>query len=373
MAKKKTSKIEVPAGQKNGDSDSHVDLQPPSSAVSDNSDFIKSLESRLLSHSNIINSLVDLIPTSHFIHKEFDDANFVPNKAPKQAVKDASKKAKKRKLDPESRKSIVAIQAETAQELEETPPTETQSLAKTHTELKSLMQAKIAEIKAKRMGNKAADPGSPTINKSDLLQQRKQTLAEIEDKKELRQKKKKERKNEAEIRKSKKKSSMEKPQEGDDDDKFSEDEIKQNISFGNIDFGITDSIKKKGATDIKSKLKMVENKSAKLIALKQTNPEKAVNVEEAEKWKSLLDRTSGITIKDDPKLLKKSIKREEKRKVRSTEKWKERRETVQKSQHERARKRETNLKERSESKKKGGHGKAKRPGFEGGIRKKTKK
>ncbi|KAJ3127880.1 hypothetical protein HK098_005656 [Nowakowskiella sp. JEL0407] len=131
-------------------------------------------------------------------------------------------------------------------------------------------------------------------------------------------------------------------------------EMEENISYGNIDFGEADVKKKKGPTDIKSKLKMVEAKNAKLAAISALNPEKAASIADAQTWSTLIAKASGETVKDNPALLKKSIKREEKRKAKSTEKWKEHLEAVKKSQQDRARKREQNIMERSEKKKKGG-------------------
>ncbi|KAJ3127879.1 hypothetical protein HK098_005655 [Nowakowskiella sp. JEL0407] len=67
----------------------------------------------------------------------------------------ASKKAKKLKLDPANRKPTLTIQSEQSltatneSDEEDTPQTSTTPCAKTHSEIKALVQSKIAEIRAR--------------------------------------------------------------------------------------------------------------------------------------------------------------------------------------------------------------------------------
>ncbi|KAJ3110962.1 hypothetical protein HK098_000364, partial [Nowakowskiella sp. JEL0407] len=133
--------------------------------------------------------------------------------------------------------------------------------------------------------------------------------------------------------------------------------MEKNIFYENIGFGKADVKKKKA-------------KNAKLVAISALNPEKVALIADVQTWSMLIAKASGETVKDNPALLKKSIKCEEKRKAKSTEKWKEQLETVKKSQQDCARKRKQNIMEQSEKKKKGG---LKRPRFEGGIRKKSRR
>ncbi|KAJ3111508.1 hypothetical protein HK098_000188 [Nowakowskiella sp. JEL0407] len=127
----------------------------------------------------------------------------------------------------------------------------------------------------------------------------------------------------------------------------------ENISYGNIDFGKADVKKKK----VRLILNPSGNKNANLAAISALNPEKATSIADTQTWSTLIAKASGETVKDNPALLKKSVKREEKGRRK-------------KSQQDRARKRDQNIMERNEKKKKGG---LKRPGFEGGIRKKSRK
>lgn len=78
----------------------------------------------------------------------------------------------------------------------------------------------------------------------------------------------------------------------------------------------------------------------------------------------MLSLASGEKVKDDPKLLKKTLKREQKQKEKSGREWVDRKHTVQKGIQDRQKKRQDNLQARKDSKKAGKNGK-KRPGFEG--------
>ena len=52
--------------------------------------------------------------------------------------------------------------------------------------------------------------------------------------------------------------------------------------------------------------------------------EKAQAIEESTAWKTALDRSTGVKVKDDPSLLKRSIKKMEQKKKLSKKKWEDR-------------------------------------------------
>jgi hypothetical protein len=85
--------------------------------------MIDALSDRLARDVQIFDSLLKLIPAKFYVMDKSDDVNgskFQHNKrkrAPKQAIKDATKKAKKAKLDPNNIKSIAELQEEKAKEL----------------------------------------------------------------------------------------------------------------------------------------------------------------------------------------------------------------------------------------------------------------
>lgn len=122
---------------------------------------------------------------------------------------------------------------------------------------------------------------------------------------------------------------------------------------------------------------MVEAKKEKLEKLKQEDKSKAEEMIEKEEWNKVLALATGEKVKDDPKLLKKTVKRQEKQKQKSAQEWKKRLEKQKKDQMHAIKKREENIKakiDEKKNKKKGikpkGNKKKARPGFEGGKRSK---
>jgi hypothetical protein len=142
------------------------------------------------------------------------------------------------------------------------------------------------------------------------------------------------------------------------------------IQFGKIKYGEEQPKNKKGNMDAASALKHIESKQAKLQSLKESNPEKAAFIEEKERWNKIMTLATGEKVKDDAKLLRKTVKRKEKQKEQSSKKWKEREDSVKKSQEDRQRKRRENLEARKQGTLKKGSKSKKRPGFEGGRSKK---
>ncbi|KAI5923043.1 surfeit locus protein 6-domain-containing protein [Camillea tinctor] len=156
-----------------------------------------------------------------------------------------------------------------------------------------------------------------------------------------------------------------------------------NFSFGRVGFAdgtqlshdlsyVLNNGKKKGPTDAKGALHKLENQKKRL---EEMDDEKRKDVEDKEAWLTARRRAEGEKIKDDEKLLKKSIKRKEHAKKKSTKEWAARKEGVAKSMKDRQKKREENIKKRRDEKvlgkagkKKGGAKKSKsRAGFEGSF------
>lgn len=86
--------------------------------------MIESLSERLMQDVQIFDDLLKLIPAKFYVMDKSEEANgkFQHNKrkkAPKQAIKDATKKAKKAKLDPNNAKSIAEVQEEKSKQLAE--------------------------------------------------------------------------------------------------------------------------------------------------------------------------------------------------------------------------------------------------------------
>jgi len=110
-------------------------------------------------------------------------------------------------------------------------------------------------------------------------------------------------------------------------------------------------------------LRRAEEHQAKIGRLREQGPEGEARADELERLdaeRTALLRAEGIKIKNNPNLLKKSLKREAKQKQKSTDAWKDRSAKVKKQLKERQEKRTKNIAEKKGKKKKKG-----RPGFEG--------
>jgi hypothetical protein len=157
-----------------------------------------------------------------------------------------------------------------------------------------------------------------------------------------------------------------------------------NFSFGRVAFkdgqrvnsslsGLVDGTKKKPAMDTRQALLQAEKKKARLMSF---DDEKRADIEEKDVWLNAKKKVHGERVRDDTNLLKKTLKRKEKIKLKSETEWNERIEGVKKGQDFKIKKREANLAKRKEEKggkgknsKKGAPKKKKnRPGFEGSFR-----
>ncbi|KAH6560244.1 hypothetical protein BASA62_000213 [Batrachochytrium salamandrivorans] len=343
---------------------------------------VDGLKDRLLDHHRCFETLVGLIaPVHYFPSKELDEDTYQggryghnkKNKAPKQTIKEATKKAKRAKLDPNAPKTVSEIQHEMT--------LHTQPMAAaTAIELKDRLQKRIEELRAKRnifqVNDDSASPSAPKT-RQDIIEKRKQ---------------KKQQRKEAMLKKRDSRKKM--------DDTLGMDVqktaiatntgtggLKMDVSFGKIDFGLEE--KKKGPTDAVALLQKAEIKKAKMDKLKETNEEKAQAVEESESWNKLIKMAEGTKVKDDVQLLKKTVKRQTQEKKKSSEEWSGRQEQLTKDQKVRQDKRQENIQSRIDAKrdrkfggKNGSAGKVgkkvapgkggKRPGFEGGVRKSKK-
>ncbi|KAD3642080.1 hypothetical protein R6Q59_004699 [Mikania micrantha] len=138
--------------------------------------------------------------------------------------------------------------------------------------------------------------------------------------------------------------------------------IEADFEFGKVKLGDEEGNKKK--------MKKI-SKQKELEKAKKLNEAKKENVVVASKhsWKSATEKAMGVKVHDDPKLLKKSLHKEKKRREKSAGKWKERVETQEKMREEKQAKRRGNIEERANQKKMRKIAKREkklmRPGFEG--------
>lgn len=110
--------------------------------------------------------------------------------------------------------------------------------------------------------------------------------------------------------------------------------------------------KKKQPTDPKKILDILEKQKEKITDLMESGEtKKAVEIKEKSAWKNALAKAEGCKIKDDPDLLKKSIRKQNQKRNVSKKKWEARKETVKKSQEDRQKKRTENIEKRKKKNK----------------------
>ncbi|XP_071802240.1 uncharacterized protein [Asterias amurensis] len=101
--------------------------------------------------------------------------------------------------------------------------------------------------------------------------------------------------------------------------------------------------------DFEGLLKKVQAKKQKIAEVKKSNPDKAEEMIKQDKWKAALDRAEGKKVRDDPELLKKSIRKKKEKKKHSEKKWTEREEKTTQLKADRQKKRKTNLRGRTDA------------------------
>lgn len=322
-------------------------------------DGLNALRERLASHSNCFDSLLELIPPKYYFddNEEGQGKKFYKNKqnkAPKQAVKEASKKAKLSRLDPSNHKSVIELQAESSCKISERKNDEP------YVSVENLECSNIGNLRVK------------LHERIELLKKKRKATSSVNTNTDKPSKKAK--------RKSKEQKNIKKVKSGLDFGKFNGKEFGNSkklitnhdgkVVFSKFDF-TTDVTKtqqsKEGKVKKKNYKKLLEdaeNRKKKLQEIKVTDAEKAKEIVEEAAWKKALGKSEGLKQKDDPALLRKAIKCKENQKKKHQKKWKERNEKQKRLMKERQEIRQNNIKERIEKKKKNNMKKGGRtPGF----------
>lgn len=321
------------------------------------------LQKRLAGHSAYFNSLIELIPAKHYlpVDEEEQASKFYKNrqkKAPKQTIKEASRKAKRARLDPNQHKTIHEIQKEIEQNASNSSQSEQNKKGKLANarfsvekvksenldELRSRLHARIQDFQRKRKAeNGKGDEQHPRKKKTKKeVKQENQRMASVKDSKSF----------------------------GKQDSVSSNKVLNESgeVVFSKFDF-LEAKKEPRPGTKVKNYSKLLakaEARKKKLETLQKEDVEKAKEFKEKRSWSQAIEKAEGIKQHDDPKLLKKAIKKREKVKEKSKKQWKERVEHQKKQADEKQKQRQKNIKERIEAKKgkKTGKGKKKhRPGF----------
>lgn len=150
------------------------------------------------------------------------------------------------------------------------------------------------------------------------------------------------------------------------------EEPKMNLAFGNVDVDEVPSSRFNGKKKKETKRDLLSKalqREKDLADAGGDQTKEGKRVAEKHAWEASLKRARGEKVLDDPKLLRKSVKREEKKKQKSKEKWSERTKTVQDQQNAKKKKRKENIKAKADEKIEKNidrrEKKRNRPGFEG--------
>ena len=291
--------------------------------------------------------LVDLIPAKHYIADEEErvEVRYL-QKSERESVKEQFKKkykeSKKAKLDPElASGTLKAVQQHKSKSKEQDAVSShggdvgNGKVMKPNEELRMKLQKKLEDMRKQRKAEEKETKVKSVTNWKDeaLSQGRKKAAAQ---QKQARQKMSKVDRLEKDNKVRNKMASKQEQKAG-----SKAGEI--DFSFGKLDFG-----QDHGPRMGKKKLSKQE-----LLEKVEKDQQKSLSKEEEKKkaWKAALARAHGEKVLDDPRLLKKSIKKEAKLKDKKTKAWNERMEMVKEKQSQRQQKRKDNLQSRIDAKK----------------------
>ena len=124
--------------------------------------------------------------------------------------------------------------------------------------------------------------------------------------------------------------------------------------FSKFDFNEVTAKKRSKVTDIPTGknyevlLKRAKKRKEDISEVEVVDKDQAEEMTTKERWKSALLKAEGVKLKDDPKLLKKAMKRREQKKQSSQRKWEEREKMLAKQMKHRQDKRSKNIARKKE-------------------------
>jgi hypothetical protein len=310
------------------------------------------LEERLRAHSAHFSSMVELIPAKFYISKDESesgaaegagDSKYWVNKRKKKTTNEVIQKAKRMKLDPSTQKSVAELQAEAVSQEELSvgggqlngfSVDQVQSLS-----LNGLQERLKEKIESFRNNRKVPQEGGLS---EKAAARREKKVEKRKREKELRKKNlvKSGRTNEEKAK------GAVKPSD--------EDMETKRVVFNKFDFSTPVETemqvekKKTGKKDYKRLLAKAEASQRKLDELKKNDERRGRELERKLQWQKALDMARGTKLKDDPKLLRKTSKKLDKRKHKSKKDWDERKKFEQEAQEKRQEKRKRNIQQRKD-------------------------
>merc|ERR1712013_136042 len=286
------------------------------------------LYNSVLDTSRFFTSLVELLPAKFYLsQKDEEEENiFNPKKMRKRKKKPPAdkkflaKKAKLLKLDPSQHKTITELQEEVEKKEKEAASTVVMTATKIQpisvsqvdssqslSDLHEKLHAKMKQLRGNRK-----DPAEYKNNKnsSDGANNAESRKRKQKEKKKQGVEKKKKDKESANIKIS---NAIENQALNNTDGgpgKKNKNKEDGEIVFSKFDFATREpKVKKK--KDLKQLLSKAESKESELKALEATDAEAAREAKVGMSWDSAMERAKGTKVKDDPKLLKKTLKRKE--------------------------------------------------------------
>lgn len=247
---------------------------------------------------------------------------------PKQSIKEATKRAKRLKLDPEHTESDKggAVEPEPQPELPHVlqrfsvEGKQSESLS----DLREKLRAKIETLQSRRR-EVVQQPGkkkNAAVNKKDNKKKQTKSIARTA------------------------LATTKKPSVVREDGK---------IVFSKFDFTTpaepSDKVDKQKKVDYKKLLAKVEAKERSLKELKEKDAKRSEQLEEQLNWKRAIGKARGNKMKDDPSMLKKTLKRKGQHKRSSKKKWEARKSQELKRMEQKQQTRQKHIKERQEAKK----------------------
>ncbi|KAL0058970.1 hypothetical protein AAF712_014307 [Marasmius tenuissimus] len=383
------------------------------------------LRASLERHNDTFEGLLKLIPAKHYLVQELTDEqiaskfqkNSKKQKAPKQAIKEASKKARKDKLDPANQKTVVDLQNEAAQTkgkgkrkaddsdfdtddddeedismAVDMDSDEDESMAVDSSSSTPLvpmtpsggiqdLRAKLhAKIHSLRRGGGNRDTPASATDKDTLLEERRHQRAAMRERRRKETREKKRREEEMKNTKSKSKQQSDKVQAVQTKptkpqllvpsphplSTIPKSSKLTTIAFSSLPNPSSSSSRHKTTSDPTQALSQLTTRKEKLALLPDAQRKQA---EERDRFEKAQARLDGVKVRDDEGRLKKAVKRKEREKVKSKKAWDERKEQLSASMAAKQKKRTDNIaarNERKNDKRKGVKLKNKaRPGFEG--------
>ena len=290
---------------------------------------------RFEAHSDYFTSMLAMIPDKYIREQDEEltgSGKFYRNKRerkPKQSIKEASKRAKRLKLDPEHSPEHVEVDKQGGVESEPQP------------ELPHVLQRFNVEGKQSESLN---DLREKLRAKIETIQSRRKVVHHIRQKKKVMVTKKDKKKNTKTIATTT--THVKKPSVVREDGK---------IVFSKFDFTTpsepSDKVDKQKKIDYKKLVAKAEAKERSLKELKERDAKRSEQLEERLNWKRAMNKARGNKVKDDPSLLKKTLKRKEQQKRSNKKKWKTRKGQEFKKMEQKQETRQKHIKERQEAKK----------------------